>query len=72
VILRLPTVPDRHALTLRDDTMIAGGEVGPKTHQPLKPGCLGAALIPSCRRLAEFKGAQTISAIAEIAPARAF
>jgi hypothetical protein len=28
--------------------MIAGGEVGPKTHQPLKPGCLGVALIPGC------------------------
>ena len=29
--IRLPTVPDRHALTLLDDTMIAGGAVGPKT-----------------------------------------
>jgi hypothetical protein len=27
----LPTVRDRHALTLLDDTMIAGGEVGPET-----------------------------------------
>jgi hypothetical protein len=30
--------------------MIAGGEVGPKTHQPLKPGCLGVALIPGWRQ----------------------
>ena len=30
--------------------MIAGGEIAPKAHQTLKPGCLGVALfrLPRC------------------------
>ena len=39
--------PSPDALTLLDAIMIAGGEVGPKTHQPPQPRWPVVALIPS-------------------------
>jgi hypothetical protein len=72
--LRLPPVADHYARTLLDATAIAGGEVlGTQDVRAAQTWISGRRRDPELREcLPEFTGARTISAIAEIAPARAF